>query len=255
MIRLPGLDEIGAIRHAFFTRQGGVSDGFYASLNCGYRSGDDPQRVEQNRTIAMRLLGAASERLVTCHQIHSAVAVTVDEPWPNHGAAAADAMATRRPGLVLGVLAADCAPLLLCDPAARVIGTAHAGWRGAFAGVAEAAVEAMERLGAERYRIRVGIGPCIGSASYEVGPEFPQSIISRDPSASKYFASGRRTGHFMFDLPGYVAHRLCRFGVPFVERASHDTAAEPDLFFSYRRSRLCGEPGFGLGLSAIVIDG
>jgi len=113
----------------------------------------------------------------------------------------------------------------------------------------------MERLGAERYRIRVGIGPCIGPASYEVGPEFAPSIISRDPSASKYFASGRQIGHFMFDLPGYVAHRLRRFGVPFVERASHDTAAEPDLFFSYRRSRLCGEPGFGLGLSAIVIDG
>ena len=254
MIRLAALDDIGAIRHAFFTRQGGVSDGFYASLNCGTSSGDDPQRVNQNRTIAMRMLGAASERLVTCRQIHSAFAVSVDAPWQDQGAPAADAMATRRPGLVLGVLAADCAPLLLCDPAARVIGAAHAGWRGALAGVAEATVEAMERLGAARHRIRVGIGPCIGPASYEVGPEFPQSIISPDPSAETYFAPGRRTGHFMFDLPGYVAHRLASVGVPGVERTSHDTAAEPGLFFSYRRSRLCGEPAFGLGLSAIVID-
>jgi polyphenol oxidase len=253
MIRLAGLDDTGAIRHAFFTRQGGVSGGFYASLNCGYSSGDDPQRVSQNRTIATRILGPASERLVTCRQIHSAFAVTVDSPWQDQSAPAADAMATRRPGLVLGVLAADCAPLLLCDPTARVIGAAHAGWRGALAGVAEAAVEAMERLGAERGRIRVGIGPCIGPASYEVGPEFPSSIIARNPPAENYFTPGR-IGRFLFDLPGYVADRLCRFGVPFVERTSHDTVAEPDLFFSYRRARLRGEPAFGLGLSAIVID-
>jgi polyphenol oxidase len=254
MIRLARLDDTGAIRHAFFTRQGGVSTGFYASLNCGYSSSDDPQRVTQNRTIAMCMLGAASQRLVTCRQIHSGVAVTVDEPWLDQRGPAADAMATRRPGLILGVLAADCAPLLLCDPTARVIGAAHAGWRGALTGVAEAAVEAMERLGAERRRIRVGIGPCIGPVSYEVGPEFPQPIIARNPSAERYFAPGQRTGHFMFDLPGYVADRLSSFGVPFVEHAAHDTAAEPDLFFSYRRSRLRGEAAFGLGLSAIVLD-
>jgi purine-nucleoside/S-methyl-5'-thioadenosine phosphorylase / adenosine deaminase len=255
MIRLGRLDNAGGIRHGFFTRQGGVSDGLFASLNCGYGSRDRAERIEQNRTIAMRMLGFSGDRLVTCRQVHSAVAVTVKEPWPHRTAPAADAMATNRPGVVLGVLAADCAPLVLCDPVTRVIGAAHAGWRGAFAGVAEAAVEAMERLGAARRRIRVGIGPCIGPASYEVGPEFPQPILARDPAVQRYFTPARRADHFMFDLAGYIAYRLSAFGVPVIERAPHDTMAEPDLFFSYRRACLRGEPAFGLGLSAIAIDG
>jgi polyphenol oxidase len=254
MIRLARLNDCGPIRHAFFTRQGGVSDGPYASLNCGWSSGDRAERVERNRGIAMAMMHIPADRLVTCRQIHSAAAVIVEQPWARSAAPAADAMATRQPGTVLGVLSADCAPLLLCDPVARVIGAAHAGWRGAVSGVAEATVAAMERLGAARYRIRVGIGPCIGPASYEVGPEFPQPIVADDPAAERYFTIAPRPGHFMFDLRGYLAHRLARFGVPFVEPATHDTVAEPDLFFSYRRTRLGGEEAFGLSLSAIVID-
>lgn len=253
MIRLFGLDGCGAVRHAFFTRQGGVSTGVFASLNCGWRSGDEIERVERNRAIAIGSLGLAADRLVTCRQIHSGTVVLVEKPWGAGEAPAADAMATNRPGIVLGVLAADCAPLLLCDPIARVIGAAHAGWRGAARGVAEAAVAAMEQFGAVRSRIRVGIGPCIGPDSYEVGPEFPQPILSDDALADKYFRPAARAGYFMFDLAGYVAHRLARSGVTLVEWAAHDTVAEPDLFFSYRRARLCGEAGFGLGLSAIVI--
>ncbi|HUC09877.1 MAG TPA: peptidoglycan editing factor PgeF [Stellaceae bacterium] len=255
MIRLAALDECPAVRHAFFTRQGGVSEGLYASLNCGYGSGDHPERVAQNRMIAMQMLGFAGDRLVTCRQVHGTTAVVAETPWPPETAPAADAMATSQPGLVLGVLAADCAPLLLCDPVARVVGAAHAGWRGAVAGVAEAAVAAMEQLGAERRRIQVGIGPCIGPASYEVGAEFPRPIVSRDPETEKYFAVADRTRHFLFDLAGYIGHRLGRLGVPVIEHATHDTAAEPDRFFSYRRARRRGEPAFGLGLSAIVIDG
>ncbi len=255
MIRLAALDDGAAVRHAFFTRQGGVSDGPYSSLNCGYGSGDCAERVAQNRIIAMGMLGLSGDRLVTCRQVHGAAAVAVDEPWSREAAPTADGMATSRPGVVLGVLAADCAPLLLHDPVARVIGAAHAGWRGALAGVAEATVEAMERLGAERRRIRAGIGPCIGPASYEVGPLFPQSIVAGDPAARTYFVPARRAGHLMFDLAGYIEHRLGCCGVACVEHAAYDTAAEPELFFSYRRARLCGEPAFGLGLSAIVIDG
>jgi polyphenol oxidase len=254
MIRLARLNDCGPIRHAFFTRQGGISDGPYASLNCGWSSGDRAERVERNRGIAMAMMQIPPDRLVTCRQIHSAAAAIVEEPWRHAAAPAADAMATRRPGMVLGVLSADCAPLLLCDPVARVIGAAHAGWRGAVRGVAEAAVAAMERLGAKRHRIRVGIGPCIGPESYEVGPEFPQPIVANDPAAERYFNPAPRPGHFMFDLRGYLAYRLARSGVPCVESATHDTVAEPDLFFSYRRARLCGEEVFGLGLSAIVID-
>jgi YfiH family protein len=255
MIRLDGLSDIGHLRHAFFTRRGGVSEGIYASLNCGYGSGDDTERVEHNRATAMRRLGAPPDRLVTCRQVHSATAIVVEQPWRRDQAPAADGMATNRPGVVLGVLAADCAPLLLCDPAARVVGAAHAGWRGALAGVAEATIRAMESLGAARQRIRVGIGPCIAAASYEVGAEFPPPIIGPDPAAAAFFTPGRQTGRFMFDLCGYIAHRLARCGVSFVACSPHDTMAEPDLFFSYRRARLRGEPAFGLGLSAIVLDG
>lgn len=255
MIRLPGLDAGGGVRHAFFTRQGGVSDGLHASLNCGHRSGDRLANVERNRAIAMDAIGLAADRLATCRQIHSAAAVAVEAPWRPDAAPAADAMATNVPGLALGVLAADCAPLLLCDPVARVIGAAHAGWRGAFRGVAEAAVAAMERLGAERRRIRAGIGPCIGPASYEVGPEFPQPILAQDSAAARYFSAAPRLGHFMFDLAGYVEHRLAGCGVVAVERADRDTAADEQHFFSYRRARLRGEPAFGLGLSAIALDG
>jgi YfiH family protein len=255
MIRLSGLDRINGVRHAFFTRRGGVSDGVYASLNCGYGSGDEIDRVERNRAAAMEMLAAPAERLVTCRQIHSARALIVSQPWSRDAAPAADGMASNSPGVVLGVLAADCAPVLLCDPAAGVVGAAHAGWRGALAGVVDATVMLMEQLGATRGRIHAGIGPSIGPASYEVGPEFPQPILAHDRAAAQFFAPAPHDGHFLFDLRGYIAHRLARLGVGEIEQAAHDTVTESDLFFSYRRARLRGEPAFGLGLSAITLAG
>ncbi len=254
MIRLAGLDDRG-IRHAFFTRQGGVSRGLYASLNCGWGSGDAPADVERNRALAMQRLGLDAGRLGSCRQVHGKEAVAVAEPWPREAAPRADAMVTNVPGIALGVLSADCAPILLCDPAARVIGAAHAGWRGALGGVVEAAVAAMERLGAARQRIRAGIGPCIGPASYEVGPQFPHPFTADDAAAGPFFVPAPRAGHFLFDLAGYVEHRLARSSVAHIERAGCDTVPDPERFFSHRRARLRGEPAFGLTLSAIVLDG
>jgi YfiH family protein len=254
MIALAALAAQPGIRHAFFTRRGGVSEGLFRSLNCGFGSGDIAERVASNRAIAMGRLGLGVDRLVTCRQVHSARTVTVDRPWDGQEPPRADGLATRVPGVVLGVLAADCAPILLHDPVARVIGAAHGGWRGALAGIAEATIAAMEALGAERGRVCAGIGPCIGCHSYEVGPEFPAPVIAEDAAAAAYFAPARHPGRSLFDLSGYIAHRLRRSGIAQIERASHDTVAEPENFFSYRRACLRGEPAFGLLLSAIMLE-
>ncbi|HEV7996321.1 MAG TPA: peptidoglycan editing factor PgeF [Stellaceae bacterium] len=253
MITVDLLDADGAVRHAFFTRRGGVSRGLFASLNCGFGAGDPSENVARNRALAMQRLDLPAERLVTCRQVHSAVAVAVDRPWRRAAAPSADGMASRVPGVALGVLAADCAPVLFHDPVARVIGAAHAGWRGAFAGVIEATVAQMAALGAEPRHIRAGIGPCIGPASYEVGPEFPLPIIAEDPGAEPLFVPARRPGHLLFDLAGYVERRLGRAGVKLVQWAPHDTAAEEERFFSYRRASLRGETAYGRQLSAIAL--
>jgi purine-nucleoside/S-methyl-5'-thioadenosine phosphorylase / adenosine deaminase len=248
------LEALAAVRHAFFTRQGGISEGFFGSLNCGFGSGDLAKNVARNRAIVLERFELPADRLVTCRQIHSAVVVIVDKPWAREDAPTADGMVTMAPGVALGILAADCAPVLLFDPVARVIGAAHAGWRGALGGVVEATVAQMAALGAEARRIRAGIGPCIGVMSYEVGPEFPGPVVNEDPGAEVYFTSARRVGHFMFDLAGYVERRLSRAGVKMVQRAPHDTLAEEERFFSYRRACLRGETAYGRGLSAIVLD-
>jgi YfiH family protein len=252
MITLDVLDSDAGIRHAFFTRRGGVSTGSYASLNCGFGSGDDEEKVAQNRGIAMDRLDPAA-RLVTCYQIHSAKVIIVERPWPRGQAPLADGMVTRVSDIALGVLTADCAPILFHDPVAKVIGAAHGGWRGALGGIGEETVATMEAIGAERGRIRAAIGPCIGRNSYEVGPEFPQRFHAADAASMSYFAAAARIGHFMFDLPGYIEHRLVRAGVGIVQRVPHDTFAEDGLFFSYRRSCLRGERAYGRGLSAIVL--
>src|SRR5215831_10761193 len=252
MITLTRLDD-GRVKHAFFTRRGGVSSGSFQSLNCGFGAGDGPDSVTRNREIAMARLGLPADRLATCYQIHSASAVTVESPWPRGAAPRADGMVTRVPDIALGILTADCAPILFHDPVARVIGAAHGGWRGALAGIVEATVEQMEALGAKRSRIHSGIGPCIGASSYEVGPEFRQKFASEDPASAGYFAPALRAGHFVFDLPGYVEHRLIRAGVTIVERIYRDTAAEDELFFSYRRACLRGEHAYGRGLSVIAL--
>ncbi|MCX8133816.1 MAG: peptidoglycan editing factor PgeF [Roseococcus sp.] len=232
------------VRHGFFTRRGGVSAGAYASLNCGPRSGDDPAHVAENRARAARALGAAPERLVGLRQVHGAVVVEADplQATPPE----ADALVTDRPGLALGIVTADCAPVLLADAEAGVIGAAHAGWRGAVAGVLEATVAAMERLGARRARIAAVIGPCIAQASYEVRQDLRAAV--GDP---RFFAPGRDAAHFQFDLAAYCAHRLA--GIGRVEAMGLDTLAEEGRFFSHRRRTLAGGGPLGHQLSAIML--
>ena len=247
------LDPDAGTRHAFFTRSGGVSEGLFGSLNCGFGSGDAPERVARNRQIAMDRLGLPADRLVTCRQIHSIAVVTVDRPWRREEAPRADGLVTAVPGVALGVLTADCAPVLLHDPVAGVIGAAHGGWRGALGGVVEATIGQMVALGAECSRVRAAIGPRIGPQSYEVGPEFRETFLSDDPGSSRWFALARREGHFLFDLASYLAHRLARSGVVQVEITNHDTVTEEDRFFSFRRACLRSERAYGRGLSAIVL--
>lgn len=255
MLTLDVLSGDPAIRHAFFTRAGGVSGGLFASLNCGFGSGDDSDKVARNRAIAMDGLGLAADRLVTCRQVHSATVVAVEEPWRRENSPSADGMVTTRPGIALGVLAADCAPILFADPRSGVIGAAHGGWRGALDGVAEATVAAMVAHGARAADIRAAIGPCIGQASYEVGPEFPPRFLAVDPDSGAFFVPAARDGHFRFDLGGYIVHRLSRLGLAAIECSGCDTAADPDRFFSYRRGCLVGERDYGRALAAITLTG
>jgi YfiH family protein len=254
MITLSALNESTGIRHGFFTREGGVSDGLFASLNVGFGSGDAPEKVAENRSRAMAALDLPADRLVTCFQVHSPDVVIVDQPWRREDAPRADAMVTRRRGLALGILTADCVPILFADPAAAVVGAAHAGWRGALTGVIEATVQAMVRLGAMPQRIRAAIGPCIAQRSYEVGPEFPAPFLAAQPGNDDFFAPARRAGHFLFDLPGFVERRLGDCSVGSIQRTPCDTVAEATRFFSYRRACLNDESDYGRGLSAIVLE-
>ncbi|QQS11181.1 MAG: peptidoglycan editing factor PgeF [Rhodospirillales bacterium] len=255
MIASQALSRVPHVRHAFFTREGGVSDGIFASLNCGYGSADAPANVAENRARAAGRLGLAADRLLTLHQIHSARIIHVDGAnlWRSPGAPQADGMVTTVPGIALGALSADCAPVLLADPGARVIGAAHAGWRGALGGVVEATVAAMEALGARRDRVHAAIGPCIARDSYEVGPEFPAPFLAQDSGNAGFFAPAARAGHSMFDLPGYLLRRLRLLGVAVAEDSGHDTLANDRQFFSYRRNTLNGEREYGRGLSAIAL--
>jgi polyphenol oxidase len=253
MITLHLLDHAPGIRHAFFTRQGGVSGGFFESLNCGFGSGDAAEAVARNRAIAMERLGLSPDCLVTCYQVHSTMVATVQRPWQHNAAPRADGLVAGVPGIALGILTADCAPILFADAVANVIGAAHGGWRGALGGIIEATLDRMAELGAKRARIWAGIGPCIAQTSYEVGPEFPQQFLAHDQASAAYFAPAARTGHFLFDLPGYIERRLARAGIAAIDRAPHDTVAEDTHFFSYRRACLRGEPVYGRLLSAIAL--
>lgn len=237
------------VRHGFFGREGGVSTGLYASLNCGLGSKDDPAAVAENRSRVAAALGVDAEHLLTAYQVHSPHCVRVDGPWSG-ARPEADALVTTTRGLALGALAADCTPVLFADAEAGVIGAAHAGWKGALAGVLEATVEAMVEAGANRARIVAAIGPCIGPASYEVGPDFRVRFTDADAS---FFAPGRGD-RLMFDLPGYCAMRLARAGVLHIDPCSTDTCADEVHYFSNRRAHLRGEPDFGRNLSAIVLD-
>jgi YfiH family protein len=246
-------DGLTAVPHGFLGRRGGVSQGLYAGLNVGLGSDDDRAAILRNRDIAREavLPGAA---LVTVRQVHSADVVTVAEPIAEDARPAADALVTDRPGLLLGILTADCVPVLFADMRAGVVGAAHAGWKGAIGGVTDRTLAAMEALGADRSRIACAIGPCIARASYEVGEDFAARFEVEDPANARFFAGGR-VGHRMFDIEGYVAARLAAAGVQHVDALGEDTCAQPDRFFSYRRSCLRGEPGYGRQISLIGIGG
>lgn len=254
MLTLGRLNELRGLRHAFFTREGGVSEGLYASLNCGYGSGDETERVRENRSRAMARLDLPPGALHTVYQYHSPEVVELTEPWSGGEPPKADALVTKQRGLALGILTADCVPVLLADEEAGVIGAAHAGWKGAIGGVLEAVVSAMEKLGARRAAIACGIGPAIEQRSYEVGPEFPGPFLREDAGNADFFAPSPRQGHFLFDLKGYAARRLARCGVEDIHISPADTRAESGRFFSYRRATLKGEKDYGRGLSTIFLE-
>ena len=251
MILAPSLLGLPHVRHAFFTREGGASDGIYASLNGGVGSNDDPARVSENRRRMAAMLDAPT--LVTAYQIHSANAVVATKPWKREEAPRADAVATRTKNVAIGVTIADCGPILLADGDAGVVGAAHAGWRGAFDGIIEAAVAKMEELGAQRGRIRAAIGPLIRQDSYEVGPEFVARFREADTALARFFKPSARDGHALFDLPGFIALRLEQARVGSIEDLKLDTYSDQSRFFSYRRSTHNAEPDYGRLIAAIAL--
>lgn len=253
-IRSPVLDGLASqgVRHGFFTRTGGVSEGLFKGLNVGFGSADSPDKIAVNRGRVAEWLGVGPENLATVHQVHSPGVVVVEEPLTGERPKA-DALVTDRPGIALGVLTADCGPVLYADAEAGVIGAAHAGWKGALTGVLEATIEAMERLGARRERIAAVLGPAISAENYEVGPEFVARFVAADAANDAYFAASGKDGHALFDLNRYTLDRLARAGV----RASGEnrcTYAAEGLFYSYRRATHRNEPDYGRQISAIVLE-
>jgi YfiH family protein len=253
MLQAALIAALPGIRHAFFTRNGGVSQGIYDSLNGGVGSNDTPEHVAENRARMARALGIAPERLLSLYQVHSPDVVIAEEPWPADNRPRADALVTRVPGLAIGVSTADCGPLLFADSEARVIGAAHAGWRGALTGVIEATIGAMEKLGASRSNMAVALGPTIRQANYEVGPEFVARFLAADIDNTRFFADATREGHAMFDLTGYIASRVEQAGVANFEDLGLCTYAEPERFFSFRRATHQSEPDYGRHINAIAL--
>ena len=254
-LQAKSLAKLEPIRHAFFTRSGGVSQGVYATLNGGTGSNDAPDKIAENRARMAQALGVEPTRLLTAHQINSPDVVVAEEPWTQAARPRADAIVTRAPRLAIGVSTADCGPLLFADAEAGVIGAAHAGWRGALTGVIEATVAAMEQLGAKRTCIAAALGPTIRQSNYEVGPEFVERFIVADPVNARFFAPAGRAGHAMFDLTGYIAERVHRAGIDDFEDLGLDTYAEPGRFYSYRRMTQLGEPDYGRHINAIALTG
>src|SRR5947209_4369165 len=250
IIRAIGL---GPFSHGFLGRRGGMSVGELAGLNAGYGSSDDREAIAGNRRLAIAALHPEAE-LATVHQIHSAEVVVASRPWPQGERPRADAIVTDTPNLLLGILTADCAPVLFADHRAVVVGAAHAGWRGALAGVTDATVEAMERLGARRENIQAAVGPCIGQPSYEVDEAFRDRFLAADAGNERFFVTGP-AGKPHFDLEAYVVHRLLAAGIGEVKALNLDTYAQADRFYSYRRATHGGEADYGRQLSAIAIPG
>jgi polyphenol oxidase len=246
-LALPG------IRHGFFTRQGGVSTGLYASLNGGIGSRDNPAHVSDNRARMAAALAVAPSRLLTAFQVHSPQVVVAQTPWPLDNRPRADAIVTRTRALAVGVTTADCGPILLAEPRSGVVAAAHAGWRGALAGVAEATVEAMERLGAERREIRAALGPMIRQRNYEVGPDLIASFAAADSANARFFVPAARAGHALFDLAGYIVARLEQAGIRHVEDLGLCTYGDPARFFSFRRSTHRAEADYGRHVNAVAL--
>jgi YfiH family protein len=243
---------LAGIRHGFLGRRGGVSAGDCAGLNVGWGSGDAREAIAENRRRAVGAV-APGAALVTLHQVHSGDALAVTASWPDDARPHADGMATDRPGLVLGILTADCAPILFADGQAGVIGAAHAGWKGARGGVVEATLRAMESLGADRARIAGAVGPCIARRSYEVDEAFLRRFAEVDPENERFFSDGARPDRRQFDLEGYVLSRLAAAGLTRIEALGEDTYSQPDRFFSYRRATHRGEPDYGRQISLIAL--
>jgi YfiH family protein len=249
-IEAPELSSHAYLRHAFFTRQGGVSEGLYASLNGGLGSNDAQGAVAENRARMCAQLGLPAPNLVSLYQVHSADVVTVEAPFAERPKA--DAMVTRVPGLALGIATADCGPILFADPENRVVGAAHAGWKGALGGVVEATVAAMERLGAERETIVAVLGPTISQGNYEVGADFVARFRDEVPDSERFFAEGRE-GHAQFDLPAFILARLAEARVGEATALGLCTYADPERFYSFRRTTHRSEPDYGRLISAIAL--
>lgn len=241
------------VPHGFLGREGGVSTGMFSSLNVGLGSSDDAEAVRENRRRAVEAV-APGARLVTLHQVHSNLAVVAGD-WTDDRRPEADALVTNQPGVALGILTADCGPVLLADRKAGVIGAAHAGWKGALTGVLDSVLLTMEQLGAQRERISAAIGPCISRRSYEVDEAFLRRFAESCEEAEHFFSSGTREGHYQFDLEGFITLRLARAGVRDIEALGEDTYAQPERFFSYRRATHAGEPDYGRQISLIALPG
>jgi YfiH family protein len=254
MIQSPALAASANVRHAFFTREGGVSTGIYQSLNGGIGSKDAPEAVRENRARMAAAVGVAPTHFVSCYQIHSPNVIVAETPWTRENAPRADALVTRVPALAIGVTTADCGPVLFADGEAGVIGAAHAGWKGALTGVLEATIVAMEKLGAARSRIKAAIGPLIRQPNYEVGPEFVERFKAAEAANERFFRPAPRDTHAMFDLPGFIKSRLERAEIAGVEDLGLCTYAEPGRFFSYRRTTHRGEPDYGRHVNAIALS-
>jgi YfiH family protein len=250
----PLLSAIPGLHHAFFTRDGGVSDGIYGSLNGGLGSNDDAAHVAENRRRMAEQMGVTPQHFLTLFQIHSPDVVVASAPWEGASRPRADAIVTRTEGLAIGVTTADCGPILLVDPDARVIGAAHAGWKGALTGVVESTVDAMEKLGADRAGIVAAIGPLIRQHSYEVGGEFVERFVEADAENALFFIPAARAGHAMFDLAGFIRMRLENAGVLMIDDVGLDTYSD-ERFFSYRRSVHRSEPDYGRHVHAIALEG
>ncbi len=241
------------ISHGFFTRGGGHSSGIFASLNCGLGSGDDPDLVAKNRGIVAQQLNVATTHLVTAWQVHSADVARVTTPWPQDQRPKVDGLVSNTKGIAIGVLTADCAPILFADHTAGVVGACHAGWKGALTGVSTTTISAMEKLGANRSTITAVIGPTISQTNYEVGPEFPAPFIANDSANAKFFTPSTKTGHHMFDLPGYLLRKLQQDGIKSAHNLDLCTYADESRFYSYRRATHRGETDYGRLISAIAL--